>query len=271
VPITGFWVMPWGMLALVLMPLGLEELALEPMRWGIAAIIYIAREVASWPGAAALLPALPPIALPLMALGGLWLCLWQRRWRLLGLIPLLLVAILRLFVSPPDILASGDARVFGVRDRLTGHLMLSGSRRDRLIIDTWMRRAGDDESAEWPRQGTSRDGSLICDASGCILRQDGHVIALADSADALLEDCRNAELVLSRLPARRFCGASPAQVIDLLDLRLNGGYSIWVERAGFTIRTVRDDRGERPWTGTRPQPAAGPRAEPGTSSGRNAR
>ncbi|MEO8560221.1 MAG: ComEC/Rec2 family competence protein, partial [Rhodospirillales bacterium] len=252
VPITGFWVMPWGMLALALMPFGLQDLALEPMRWGIAAIIYIAREVASWPGAAALVPALPPIALPLLAIGGLWLCLWQRRWRLLGLIPLAAVVVLAFTARPPDILTGGEGPLFAVRDRSTGHLMLSASRRDRFIGESWVRRAGDDETKEWPRSGTSADGSLVCDPSGCILRRDGHLIALVESNEALLEDCRNAGLVLSQVAARRQCATSRATrsviVIDVIDLRLNGAYAIWIGQNGFDIRNVRQDRGTRPWT-----------------------
>ncbi|MEW5729782.1 MAG: ComEC/Rec2 family competence protein, partial [Pseudomonadota bacterium] len=49
VPLTGFLVMPFALVALVLMPLGLEGLALAPMGWGVAAVNWVAVEVASWP------------------------------------------------------------------------------------------------------------------------------------------------------------------------------------------------------------------------------
>ena len=41
VPITGFWIMPWGLVALILMPFGLEGIALAPMGWGIDAVVWI--------------------------------------------------------------------------------------------------------------------------------------------------------------------------------------------------------------------------------------
>ncbi len=248
VPITGFLVMPFGMLALALMPFGLEGLALEPMRWGIAAIIYIAREVASWPGAAALLPALPPIALPLIAIGGLWLCLWQRRWRLLGLVPLAAVALLAVFARTPDIMVSSDARLFAVRDRSTGHLMLSAPRRNRLIGETWVRRLGDDETAEWPRNGSSVDGSLTCDPAGCILRRDGHLIALVERGEALTEDCATAELVISQVFARGACRNGKAVLIDVLDMHRDGSYVLFLGDKSIEKHSVREDRGDRPWT-----------------------
>lgn len=249
VPITGFWVMPFGMLALALMPFGLEGLALEPMRWGIAGVIYVAREVASWPGAAALVPALPQIALPLMALGGLWLCLWQRRWRLLGLVPLAAVVVLALTARAPDILVSGDGKLLAVRDSSSGQLMLSAPRGGGLTGDTWRRRIGDDGTADWPRDTSNADGTLRCDPAGCILRRHGLLIALVEQPEALSEDCQNAALVVARVSARRACRDSKAIVIDAFDLRANGAYAIWIGSAGFDIRNVRQDRGERPWTG----------------------
>src|SRR6185437_13482546 len=51
VPVAGFWIMPWAILACLLMPFGLEALALEPMRLGIALVAAIAQHVSSWPGA----------------------------------------------------------------------------------------------------------------------------------------------------------------------------------------------------------------------------
>ncbi|MEE8213905.1 MAG: ComEC/Rec2 family competence protein, partial [Alphaproteobacteria bacterium] len=80
VPLTALWIMPWAMAAFCLMPAGLETLALTPMGWGIEAVIGIARTVAGWPGSVRLVPAMPAAGLGLVAIGVLWLCLWQGRW-----------------------------------------------------------------------------------------------------------------------------------------------------------------------------------------------
>ena len=85
VPLTGFWIMPWGLLAMLLMPFGLERFALVPMGWGVDGLDAIARHVADWPQAAMLVPSLPGASLWLLTVGGLWLCLWRRRWRFAGL------------------------------------------------------------------------------------------------------------------------------------------------------------------------------------------
>ena len=39
IPLAGLWIMPWAVVAYVLMPFGLEQLAMTPMGWGIADVI----------------------------------------------------------------------------------------------------------------------------------------------------------------------------------------------------------------------------------------
>lgn len=85
VPLTAVWIMPLGLAAMLLMPFGLEAVALVPMGWGVEAVLETATIVAAWPGAIALVPAMPDWALGAVTLGGLWLALWRRPWRLGGL------------------------------------------------------------------------------------------------------------------------------------------------------------------------------------------
>ncbi len=56
VPLTAMLVMPAGLLALALMPLGLEAVALWPMRWGLDAILWVARTVSALPAAVFFVP-----------------------------------------------------------------------------------------------------------------------------------------------------------------------------------------------------------------------
>ena len=73
VPLSAMWTLPWGVLACLLMPFGLERLALVPMGWGIDATIWIARHVSALPGDVWATPRLPLAGLLAIALGGLWL------------------------------------------------------------------------------------------------------------------------------------------------------------------------------------------------------
>lgn len=244
VPLTALWIMPWALLAFVLMPVGLEPLALMPMGWGTAAVIAVAEQVAGWPGAVMPVAALPPAGLVLVAAGGLWLCIWRRPWRLAG-VALIAVGLSTLAVSrPPDVLASGDGKLLGVRDE-NGTLWVSSTRTARYTGETWARRAGAAEPRAWPADRAAAGGQLRCDSLGCILRARGHVVALVSDGRALVEDCARATVVVSLEPARDCKG--PEVVVDRFDLWRNGAHALWLAPDGVRVRNAQDMRGRRPW------------------------
>jgi len=245
VPLTALWVMPWALAAFALMPFGAEGLALAPMGWGIDVMLAVARRVAAWPGAVSLVPVMPLSALVSIALGGLWLCLWQRAWRLLGVLPILAGALTAALTVPPDVLASGDAKLMAVRDGANG-LYLSSAKLRRFDAGIWRRRLGLEDSEPWPRLGGAAAGRLTCDPLGCIYRTRGQVVALSGDGRALADDCAVANLVISREPVSGRC-KGPELVIDRFDLWRQGGHAIWLGEKEIRVETVRERRGDRPW------------------------
>ena len=256
VPVTALWVMPWAVAAFALMPLGLEGLALVPMGWGIAAVIGVAAWVASWPGAVAAIPAPPLWGIVVLTLGGLWLCLWRRPIRYLGLggIAAGLVAIA--MASPPDVLIDGEGKLLAVRTQ-DGQLAVSSRRSARFARETWTRRNGAEDEVElWPASGPSDDGRLACDSLGCLYRTSGYVIALARTPQAVAEDCHIADVVVSTVPVRRPCPTAIA-VVDRFDLWRSGAHAVWLDEHGVRIESVASRRGDRPWVVGRPDTRAG--------------
>jgi len=246
VPLTGLWVMPWGLLALLLMPFGLEHLALEPMSLGLQAMDWIAGSVAGLPGSVVHAGAMPPLALILIALGGVWLCIWRRRWRWAGLALAVPGLVLMFTHRSPDILIDGDGRLMATRTE-GGEMWLSSLRRARFAGDIWLRRAGQGNSPVWPwREGDPAPEGLRCDSLGCVQEIHGQKIAFVRDARALPEDCTEANLLISLIPVRADCFA-PHTVIDRFDLWQSGAHAIWLEDNGAHVQTVADKRGDRPW------------------------
>jgi competence protein ComEC len=245
VPITGFWVMPWAIVSCLLMPLGLEAPALHAMSWGIAAIAAIAHAVTSWPGAILTVPSMPSWALALVSAGGVWLCIWRRRWRWLGLAPILLGFSTLLLVRPPDLLVSADSRLVAVRAP-DGAYLPSRKRTEKLAQETWTRRAAAALEAPWPADGVAAGGALRCDAAGCLYTVRGRSVALIRDGAALAEDCADADLVVSPVAAHRACRGP--RVIDRNDTWHNGGHAVWLGADGIRIETVRAWQGDRPWS-----------------------
>ncbi|MGE0093673.1 MAG: ComEC/Rec2 family competence protein [Alphaproteobacteria bacterium] len=263
VPLTDLWIMPWALATLALMPFGLEHWALGPMVWGVQIMIDVAREVASWPSAVIAMPTMPTTALVLITLGGLWLFIWRRRVRLLGLAPIALGILLSILARPPDILVSGDAKLVALRAP-TGGLAVWSAGGGKFETERWLLQAGEEEALPWPARDATEDGGwLSCDTLACLYRPPGHTVALVRQADALAEDCAVAELVVSLVPVRRACAG--VTVIDRFDLWRNGTHAIWLEGRDPRIETVRGHQGDRPWVPrqerakkTAPRPHAAP-------------
>jgi competence protein ComEC len=246
VPLTAFWIMPWAVAALCLMPLGLDAVALAPMGWGIELLIATARTVGGWPGAVRLVPAMPAAGLALVVVGGLWLCLWRRRWRLVGLAAVAAGLASPAVTRPPDILVAGDGKLLAVR-ATDGALAFSSPRASRWTAEMWLRRAGQFERRPWPRRGASADGALRCDNLGCLYRATEIRVALVLDPRALAEDCRFAELVISVVPVGRGC-RHVVSAIDRFDLWREGAHAVWITpQREPRVQSVAAWRGIRPW------------------------
>ena len=246
VPVMALWIMPWAIVAYLLMPLGFESLALVPMGWGIDVVLTTAAEVARWPGAVTLVPAFPVGGLSLIVLGGLWLALWRGQVRFLGA-PMALIGILAAYgVTPPDVLIHQDAKLAAVTD-LNGDYAfstLSSAKFERAI---WQRRAGAEEGGPHWRDLKNGAQEVLCDAQGCIYRIAGSHIAFAKTEDAQLEDCRSAVLVVVDRPLELCRGMK--HLISQADLDRDGTHAIWFNEGGQVVKieTVNGQRGERPW------------------------
>jgi competence protein ComEC len=248
IPITGFWVMPFLILALLLMPFGLEHAALVPAGWGIEVILWTARTVAGWPGAVAVVRAMPPLGLALVSLGGLWLCLWQRPWRYAGLAAVAVGLASVFLVRPPDLLVAEDGRLVAVAEA-DGSLRLSSRRADRFAGQEWLRRAGQDQALPWDSEtGSSSDpdgaSRLDCSAEACRYRLADRELAIVRTPAGLASACASADLVISAVPEVPGCAAP---VIDRRRLARDGAYAIWLGPEGITLRSVREVQGARPW------------------------
>lgn len=247
VPITGFWVMPWLIAALILMPFGLESWALEPAGWGISAILWTANTVSSWPGAVALISVMPPRGLALVSLGGLWLCLWRQRWRYWGLASIAAGLATILFVRPPDILISEDAKLVAITEA-DGSLRLSTGRVDRFAAGEWLRRMGQDQRILW-NAAVEGDPRLVCTEGDCRFKSAGRSVAILQNADGLAAACADSDLVIVLV---RISAPCRVPVIDPDRLQQQGGHAVWLSQEGMRVQSVREGQGERPWVAALP-------------------
>ena len=254
VPLTALWIMPWAIVAYVLAPLGWEGLALQPMGWGIEGVLAVAQEVGGWPGAVSHVPAFSTAALVAISLGGLWLALWRRPQRYLGIVVVAVGIILGAGATPPDVIINAQGTLAAVRTDGAGYAYSSLSKA-RFAGEAWMRRAGWAMTpGRWPKSGEG-DQSLRCDAVGCVYRKAGRSVAFSRQADALWEDCHNAAVVVNLSDLAAATCAGPRVVLSQGDLRRFGAHALWLGdgAGGVRVETVAGQRGKRPWVVAAPQ------------------
>jgi competence protein ComEC len=243
-PIMGFVVMPAAAMSMFLMPFGLDAWTLRIMAWGIEIMLTMGRWVSSLPGAVSVMPAWPVSALILVSLGGLWMGLWRRVWRWMGLAPLLCGVAVAYWAAQPDLLIGRDGATIALRVP-DGSLKLLRPAKDSYSADEWLKRDGDIHTSD--NAVASADDGVNCDAFGCIAKTSrGLIVANILRPESLSDDCVIANIVVSAVPIRGSCDG-PALVIDVRDVSRSDGYAVWFEPK-LRYQTVEQTRGRRPWS-----------------------
>ncbi|GAB4387794.1 ComEC/Rec2 family competence protein [Albidovulum sp.] len=252
VPLMGSVVMPLGVIAAVLAPLGLAAPALWGMARGTALILLVAQTVSGWEGAVLTVPAPPGHALAALALAGL--CLFVCRTpalRLAGAAGLALVLALWAAQERPALLVAADGTLAGLLG--PEGRALSRPRGAGFVAQSWLEDDGDpaDQATAFARPGFSgQKGALRGELGG----RPVWLLSGKGGAARLAEVCAAGALVIL---AERWRGAVPGDCLlyDAGRLARTGSLAIGVGPAGFRIVTARETAGARLWNRTPPRPA----------------
>jgi competence protein ComEC len=252
VPICNLIVMPAALLTLILMPLRLEALPLAVMAKGIDIMSSMAHWVAGLPGAVIHIPEMSMLGFTLMIGGGLWLTLWQTRWRMLGLIAIGGGALTAGWQERPDLLAGRAGELVAVRAD-DGRLAAIGPRAGNFDLTRWLEHDGDARRA----RDVLKTRVFRCDGVGCTAEIHGLRVAVARHSAAIAEDCKKSQIVITEHRPPADC-ARPKIVIDRTRLLREGTHALYLTKDEgdadariARIETVASRRGERPWSAER--------------------
>ena len=253
--IANLVAIPWS--DLVIMPLLMLTLAMDAIGWAVPAawalrqsmtcLIWVSHFVAHWPGAVLRVPTMPFAAYAGFVVGGLWLCLWGGRARLLGLGPIVVSVVLSATARPPDLIISGDGRHLGVL-RADGAMAMLRPHAGEFIRSMW----GDS-------LGTARTlvldevGNASCGPDACVLllRRGGRewrVFATRSKRIIPRPDmeaqCRAADVVVSECRLPVWC-APQWERFDARALERTGSVAVWL--ADTRVDAARTGQGAHPW------------------------
>jgi competence protein ComEC len=242
----------------VIMPLEAGALLLDTIGWGkpvwflcgaaIEALLRLAQSVASAKGAVALMPAMPAWAFAMIAAGGIWLCLWTTRIRLLGLAPIGVGAAAALASPVPSLLVTGDGKHLAlVQD---GTPLILRERAGDFVRQLFAEASGFDgdpgDLASRPYGNCTRDACIAAVRAG---GRQWHVLATRSSYrldwTTLTEACVEVDIVISdrRLPR----GCMPHWLkLDRATLARTGGLAVFLNNSA-RVDTVAAHVGAHPW------------------------
>lgn len=246
VPLASFWIMPAAVLAFLAMPFGLEAWPLAALDRGIGLMLDGSKWFAGLPYANFSLPSPTFAGFLMIVFGGLWLCLWQKRWRLIG-IPVAVAGLLTLLLYKPyDIWISDDASKVMVRMESGEFLFLRG-RATGFEAEAWLRAAGS-EKALTLADMKQRPDAPRCDKDVCVMELRGVRLAVAQRKKLGEALCREkADVIIAQdVRVEEGC-AGASRVYDLRALDRSGAVGIRITAQGLEIHTASEHRGKRPW------------------------
>jgi competence protein ComEC len=252
IPICNLIVMPAALLALVAMPFGLEAWPLWPLGKGIEAITWVAEQVGKLPGAVQTIPAIPLLSFALFVFGGLWVMLWQARWRLIGVAIIAAAAVLAPTAPSPDLIVGKNAEVVAVRG-VDGQLNVLNGGESKFEVERWLQTDGDER--QWDDLKGKAARGFVCDSAGCVAERKGLQIAVPSHPSAYGDDCAQADIVIFSSAQPAGC-RRPRLLIDVYDVWDRGNHAVYLtpnpdgaaNMADIRVETANGVRGVRPWS-----------------------
>lgn len=244
VPLMGLLVVPAAVLAGLLAPFGLDGIGLWLMGLGLRWILAVAAWVSGLDGARGYVPGPDPWVLPLIALGGLVVILWQGRARFGGLAAMALGVVLWAGADRPAALIAEDGGIVGV---MTAEgRALSKDKGAGFVAQNWLENDGD--GADQPRAAARWQGPETAPRTKlATVGQVELVHLIGKRALAGFGRCTPQQVVVVSITPEGPLG--DCDVYDPKRLRTTGAIALVQGRDGIRLRTARQVAGDRMWSG----------------------
>ena len=235
IPLTSFFVMPVGFLALILMPLNLEKYFLLLMEKGIILIEKIAIYVADLNFSYLASPDLSSIGLVIAIIGLLLVCLSKSHLRFLGILLFCSCFLTIFLIKKPDILFDGKQKFFAanVSDGLIFSKDLKPSKKRRLWMDKM-------DEKQFKSLNSHPQKDIFCDEMKCLIEKN-HKILVIIKRSKISEICKNDFDVIVNLTSKYKlpgCISENKIKIDNFDFYKKGGQFFYFKGDELLIKTT---------------------------------
>lgn len=227
-PIIGLVIMPFVLIALLLMPLGLDYWPLKLVGFGISKINEITAWVSGLPGAGYQVLSMPLWGLLLIIFGALWLCLWNMPWRKWGWFAILVGSLSVFMVKTPDMMVDAEGEVLAVKDN-QGDLVILPSRGNNFIKQIWLEKTAN-------KKLDGRENKLLKK-----IYEGGEIDKTWLDLDCNKQSCIYKNIIKYDKSGSLEISGQP------FDMQKSLGASIYIDNGKARIKTVRGYVGDRYW------------------------
>ncbi len=239
-PISELCVMPPAMIAVLLMPFGLEYYPLRVMEFGLRFTMWISDWVASWPGANLLVvkPNVAGIIVMFLATGILCVTIGKLRrtaW------PIFAAGLALCFYAPrADILVEARAANVAILDS-DGTYALA-TKANKFSSGKWLQGNGEATSVE----SASLKPAWDCNSGDCFSNFPTIEVSYLRERSKNGLYCPPTPIIIADFPLKRQCKEA-SLVIDRIDVWRNGAYGVFIKNGRYSFATARGEQGQRPW------------------------
>ncbi|MBF9195201.1 ComEC/Rec2 family competence protein [Microvirga terrestris] len=243
-PLVSAVVMPSAVLGVLAYPFSLDRPVWQVMGGAVEQVLAVSAWVGSFSGSTVVVPALSIGALALLSLGLLILTIPASSLRWMALVPAGIGLALTMVPDRYDIFIDREGAGAAIRGS-QGQLALVG-RPSNFVTEQWLRADGDARNAD----DISLRREALCDSTGCVVvAGDGRRIAFVLDYAAFEEDCRRANVIVTRLQAPLTCHGT--FVVDGEALKERGATTLRLSRDAIEVTSVRKGREVVTWPGDR--------------------
>jgi hypothetical protein len=221
--------MPLAFCYLFLLIFKLEFLTIYPLNFAIETIINVSNYFANFELSSIKTSLISTNSLILIIFGFLWISLWQKNWRLLGIMPIIFGCFLAYKTNLPNLIIDGKSQFFAIYDK-NEDLFFSPKTRESLRVNSLIEKFA---SSKFKNIDEMKNKKVFCEYEYCHADIKNNKILILRERNKITNICQKNYNILVNLSKFELpdCAINNKniKVINNYDLALEGNYYLFFD------------------------------------------
>ncbi len=212
--------MPLAFIYLFLLIFNLEILTIYPLKLALAYIIKISNFIANLKFSNIDISLISTHSLIIIIFGFLWLCLWQKNWRYLGFIAIIIGLFLAFTTPLPNLIIDGKRQFFAIYNEEKG-LFFSKKVRKSFRVKNLIKKMG---QKDFKTIDKMKDEEIYCQYESCSAKINNQNILILTKRNKIDKICKAKYDILINMSKYQLpnCINSSKKIINNIELDKSG-------------------------------------------------